>query len=336
MTSPASSVATPDVSVAATKPRVPQPPLLVAEPAPAVTDGEGQDIALALSESAASAGLVATRAHLLALSSDEQVGLLGKTIGMVLWAATETWKEGQVRFVTIAQISEQIIYTLGTRQVHPDRKAIRQALDELEESGYIVTERRDAKGPGQAPSYKVVRRSAEDPLTLGSAPFHVWAEPTEEPTSALAKKPTRKFPKKPDEVWEFDDDAPWIARLEPFPDPLEWAERHLWPEHETPEPDGARWAGAVVPPPRRRAIRGVCPAPGVAVIYVLYGDTGCTLPVYLGSTGNLRGRLRGHVKDGKESVGWKARRCLDRRDAYLIERALLQEPTLLPLNERRR
>lgn len=67
------------------------------------------------------------------------------------------------------------------------------------------------------------------------------------------------------------------------------------------------------------------PAPrqGTNVVYVLYGTD--NEPCYVGSTNNLRVRLKAHARDGKDFVRWQAYRCRDREHAYELEDRLLRE-----------
>lgn len=65
------------------------------------------------------------------------------------------------------------------------------------------------------------------------------------------------------------------------------------------------------------------PANGACVVYVLY-DTP-NEPCYVGSTQNIRARLKRHRMDGKEFAWWSAFGCADREAAYRLEERLLSE-----------
>lgn len=59
------------------------------------------------------------------------------------------------------------------------------------------------------------------------------------------------------------------------------------------------------------------------VVYVLYDAAND--PCYVGSTQNLKARLKDHHKDGKPFVRWSAFACADREGAYQLEEKLLAE-----------
>lgn len=67
------------------------------------------------------------------------------------------------------------------------------------------------------------------------------------------------------------------------------------------------------------------PAPreGTPVVYVLFDAT--NEPIYVGSTDNLRARIKAHIRDGKGAAYWQAYRCEDREDAYTLEEKLHRE-----------
>jgi GIY-YIG catalytic domain-containing protein len=65
------------------------------------------------------------------------------------------------------------------------------------------------------------------------------------------------------------------------------------------------------------------PIYGACVVYVLYD--GANDPCYVGSTQNLKARLKDHRKDGKPFVRWTAFACADREAAYQLEDKLLNE-----------
>jgi hypothetical protein len=76
-------------------------------------------------------------------------------------------------------------------------------------------------------------------------------------------------------------------------------------------PNGASWTG--VWPPERNA-----PAPlaGTPVVYVLYDAAG--EPIYLGSSKNLRNRLKVHSRE-RDFAAWIAVPCASREAAFLTE-----------------
>jgi hypothetical protein len=82
-------------------------------------------------------------------------------------------------------------------------------------------------------------------------------------------------------------------------------------------PEGA-WVGEY-------PIGADAPAPlnGDSVVYVLFDEA--NEPCYVGSTNQLRPRLRRHAKDGKHFVRWQAHPCDDREHAYQIEDRLLRQ-----------
>jgi predicted GIY-YIG superfamily endonuclease len=65
------------------------------------------------------------------------------------------------------------------------------------------------------------------------------------------------------------------------------------------------------------------PSPGVSVVYVLFDEQND--PVYVGSTENLRTRLRFHAWDKPETRRWTAHPCRDREHAYQLEVQLLKQ-----------
>lgn len=65
------------------------------------------------------------------------------------------------------------------------------------------------------------------------------------------------------------------------------------------------------------------PASGTCVVYVLYD--GKNVPCYVGSTKDLKARLKWHADDGKPFVCWSAFRCQTREAAYRLEEKLLAE-----------
>jgi len=93
---------------------------------------------------------------------------------------------------------------------------------------------------------------------------------------------------------------------------LETTERHA-----PNMPDGT-WAGSW---PLGRGDR--VPMFNTCVVYVLYDAA--NEPCYVGSTQNLKSRLKDHRKDGKPFVRWTAFACPDREAAYQLEEKLLGE-----------
>ena len=65
------------------------------------------------------------------------------------------------------------------------------------------------------------------------------------------------------------------------------------------------------------------PNAGIFAVYVLFDSA--NRPCYVGSTGNVRHRLKCHHADGKAFTSWQARSCATRADAYTLERRWLAE-----------
>ena len=65
------------------------------------------------------------------------------------------------------------------------------------------------------------------------------------------------------------------------------------------------------------------PPAGACVVYVLYDAA--NEPCYVGSSQNLRARLRSHKTAGKEFAWWTAFACADRETAYRLEERLRSE-----------
>lgn len=82
-------------------------------------------------------------------------------------------------------------------------------------------------------------------------------------------------------------------------------------------PDGS-WTG-----PSNIGPYDPCPLKGTAVVYVLYDQDND--PCYVGSTGQLRARLKQHLNGGKAFSTWRAWECKDRAAAYEREDAMLRE-----------
>lgn len=74
-----------------------------------------------------------------------------------------------------------------------------------------------------------------------------------------------------------------------------------------------------------------CPMVGTSVVYVLYDDS--WTPVYVGSTGKFRDRIKSHVRE-KVFTYWRAWPCRDRAHAYQREAEMLNE--VMPHLNRRR
>jgi len=98
------------------------------------------------------------------------------------------------------------------------------------------------------------------------------------------------------------------------------------PERYRPEPDGV-WRGE-----NPRIDDRCTPLAGTAVVYVLYDDR--NEPCYVGSTGNLRSRLRQHAAEGKQYERWMAYACRDREHAY--EKEIEMQSQFLPYLNRRK
>ncbi len=75
------------------------------------------------------------------------------------------------------------------------------------------------------------------------------------------------------------------------------------------------------------------PAAGQAVVYHLYDESRAVC--YIGSSGDLRSRLKWHKDDGKIFESWLAEPCTDREAAYVAEEALLQSLPALPKYNRK-
>jgi len=71
------------------------------------------------------------------------------------------------------------------------------------------------------------------------------------------------------------------------------------------------------------AVDDAAPIGGTAVVYILFDAT--NEPCYVGSTGNLRTRLKQHSRAGKQFSTWQAYLCSDREAAYQLEERLLAE-----------
>lgn len=74
------------------------------------------------------------------------------------------------------------------------------------------------------------------------------------------------------------------------------------------------------------------PRNGTAVVYVLFDAS--NEPIYVGSSGSLRTRLKAHARAGKPFVAWRASRNANREEAYQVEDRALKERKP-PLNKKR-
>lgn len=79
------------------------------------------------------------------------------------------------------------------------------------------------------------------------------------------------------------------------------------------------------------AASDAAPRTGIAVVYVLFDETGA--PCYVGSTMRFRNRLAQHRRAGKSFTRWSAYQCADREAAYAREDQMLRE-ALPRLNKR--
>lgn len=95
--------------------------------------------------------------------------------------------------------------------------------------------------------------------------------------------------------------------------------------HEPNGPEGT-WVGSWPEAAADRMPRNRTP-----VVYVLFDAA--NEPIYVGSTGTLRARLKRHAKDGKPFVAWQAYRAADREAAYQLEVRLLKE-RMPPMNKK--
>jgi len=92
--------------------------------------------------------------------------------------------------------------------------------------------------------------------------------------------------------------------------------------YNEPDSDG-RWRG---PWPLYSGLS--LPAARQAVVYYLYDGSGACC--YIGSSGNLRDRLKWHKDDGKIFESWMAEPHVDREAAYVAEDLLLRSAQPLP------
>ena len=113
--------------------------------------------------------------------------------------------------------------------------------------------------------------------------------------------------------------ARWQAAIPVTPGRVQYILRHLktFDRHAPNMPDGT-WRG-VWPLGNDAHV----PMYGACVVYVLYDEV--NEPCYVGSTQNLKARLKDHHKDQKPFTYWTAFACADRETAYLLEEKLLSE-----------
>jgi predicted GIY-YIG superfamily endonuclease len=98
---------------------------------------------------------------------------------------------------------------------------------------------------------------------------------------------------------------------------IKWAAMKYLPGRLPNGPEGT-WVGV-------NPCEGTDPAPheGVPVVYVLFDSM--NEPCYVGSTENLRQRIKAHATNGKVVARWQAHPCRDREHAYEVEDRLLKE-----------
>jgi len=99
--------------------------------------------------------------------------------------------------------------------------------------------------------------------------------------------------------------------------PVNWHRMHELPKWQPNGPAGT-WVGSW---PIGKADQ--VPAPKAFVLYVLFDSH--NEPIYVGSTGNFRTRLKTHFRQGKPFVRWQAYAVADREAAYQLEEKLLRE-----------
>jgi len=111
----------------------------------------------------------------------------------------------------------------------------------------------------------------------------------------------------------------WEANIPVKPGRVQYILRDLetLERHAPNMPDGT-WQGSW---PLDRADR--VPMYNTCVVYVLYDAM--NEPCYVGSTQNLKARLKDHHKDEKPFTRWTAFACDDREAAYQLEEKLLGE-----------
>lgn len=111
----------------------------------------------------------------------------------------------------------------------------------------------------------------------------------------------------------------WEANIPVKPGRVQYILRDLetTERHAPNMPDGT-WQGSW---PLDRGDR--VPMYNTCVVYVLYDAAND--PCYVGSTQNLKARLKDHHKDEKPFVRWTAFACADREAAYQLEEKLLNE-----------
>lgn len=116
-------------------------------------------------------------------------------------------------------------------------------------------------------------------------------------------------------VWDRNMPVP-SCRVSSWP--RQWAARELSERLNQPNGPEGSWVGPLPLEPG-----AVCPGKGISVVYVLYDAD--HIPIYVGSSQNLRGRLSSHAREKPDAVTWTAYRCRDREHAYEVEVRLLNE-----------
>jgi predicted GIY-YIG superfamily endonuclease len=111
----------------------------------------------------------------------------------------------------------------------------------------------------------------------------------------------------------------WQANISVHPGRIQYILRDLeTTERHAPNMADGTWRGSW---PLDRADR--IPMYKTCVVYVLYDPA--DEPCYVGSTQNLKARLKDHHKDGKPFLRWTASACPDREAAFQLEEKLLAE-----------
>jgi hypothetical protein len=111
----------------------------------------------------------------------------------------------------------------------------------------------------------------------------------------------------------------WRANVSEPPGRMQYILRDLeTTERHTPNGPNGTWRGTW---PLEGSDR--VPVYDTCVVYVLYDSA--NEPCYVGSTHDLKARLKAHHKGGKPFVAWTAFACADREAAYLLEEKLLAE-----------
>lgn len=110
----------------------------------------------------------------------------------------------------------------------------------------------------------------------------------------------------------------WQAAIPVPAGRMQYILRHLATEdrHAPNMPDGT-WRGTWP------LNGGPVSAYDICVVYVLYDEA--NVPCYVGSSLDLKARLKWHAEDGKSFAWWTAFACADREAAYQLEEKLLAE-----------